>query len=85
MREEKAKNKSYKFIFWVLLAFFVVQAGMILFAGFYFKNILRSGDNSICGAGNSATYNQFYRLDERLSQIQSELNYLRGYILSKNQ
>lgn len=83
MREEKVKNKNYKYILLLILAFFIVQAGMVLFAGFYFKKILRSGDNSICGGGNSATYNQFYRLDERISQIQSELNYLRGYILSK--
>jgi len=81
--QEKTKiNKKYLYIFLAIIAFFVIQFGIIYYANFLFKGKICPVENL---QENSSSINSFlYRIDQRISNLQSEINYLRGYILSTN-
>ena len=78
----KNKNINKKIICKIILviAFFAIQVAIIFYAKYQFKNngCVNGGD------ANSVNYNMLYRIVQRISNVQSELNYLRGYILTKD-
>lgn len=78
--KNKKINKKCLYVILIVIAFFAVQIAII----FYAKNQFGSKGCVAGGDMNSVNYNMLYRIDQRISSLQSELNYIRGYIVSKN-
>lgn len=76
--KQNGKLKKIILIASFIVVFFGLELAVIFYANYLFKKSAK------VGGMDSATYSFLYRIDQRLSQMQSELNYVRSYIISQN-